>query len=93
MYFSISQSCNGTLLQEDTEVSIFNLSAEEIATSPNKLKLYYPAKLGNNTDPNTYHISDIMLGENIIIPGCVVGHDDMPAGSVQFTVQLVENNG
>ena len=44
-------------------------------------------------DPSTYYISDVMLGENIIIPGCVVGHDDMPAGSIQFTVQLVEDNG
>ena len=34
-----------------------------------------------------------MLGENIIIPGCIVGHNDMPAGYIQFTVQLVEDNG
>ena len=91
MYFSISQSCNGTL-QYDTQAPVFIRSVGEIATSPNKLKLYYPAKLANNTDRSTYHISDVMLGENIIIPGCVVGHDDMPAGSIQFTVQLVEDN-
>ena len=92
MYFSISQSCNNTI-QYDTEASIFDLSDTEIATSPNKLKFYHPAKLSNSTDPSTYSISDIMLGENIIIPGCVLGHDDNPAGSIQFTVQLIEDNG
>ena len=91
IYFSISQSCNGTL-QYDAQNPIFSQLIGAIATSPNKLKLYYPAKLSNSTDPSTYNISDIMLGENIIIPGCVLGHDDMPAGSIQFTVQLVEDN-
>ena len=92
IYFSISQSCPGTMLQYDAQTPAFSQLIGEIATSPNKLKLYHPAKLANSADPSTYSISDIILGEKIVIPGCVLGHDDMPAGSIQFTVQLVEDN-
>ena len=35
-----------------------------------------------------HYVSDVMLGQNIIIPACVVDYYGMPAGSVQFTVQL-----
>ena len=91
IYFSISQSCNGTL-QYDAQTPFFRQLVGEIATSPNILKLYYPAQLANSSDPSTYYISDIMLGQNIIIPACVLDHNEMPAGSVQFTVHLVENN-
>ena len=91
IYFSISQSCNGTL-QYDEQTPVFSQLIGEIATSPNKLKFYHPAKLSNSTDPSTYSISDMMLGENIVIPGCVLGHDDNPAGSIQFTVKLIEDN-
>ena len=88
VYFSISQSCNATL-QYDS--STFN-QQEDFITSPNKLRLYYPAQLVNNTDLSTYYVYDIMLGQQIIIPGCVVDYYGMPAGSVQFTVQLTDNN-
>ena len=88
IYFSISQSCNATLQYDG---SIFT-QQEEIITSPNQLRLYYPAQLVNNTDLSTYYVSDIMLGQNIIIPACVLDYYGMPAGSVQFTVQLVDYN-
>ena len=90
IYFSISQSCNATL-QYDAETSIFDLPGE-IITPPNQLRLYHPAQLVNNSDPSSYYVSDVMLGQNIIIPACVLDYYGMPAGSVQFTVQLVDNN-
>ena len=90
IYFSISQSCNGTL-QYDPQTPVFN-PLIEITTSSNQLQLYYPAQLVNNSDLSTYYVSDIMLGQNIIIPACVLDHYEMPAESVQFTVQLVDNN-
>ena len=88
LYFSISQLCNATL-QYDS--SIFNQTGDFI-TSPNQLWLYYPAQLVNNTDLSTYYVHDIMLGQQIIIPACVVDYYGMPVGSVQFTVQLADNN-
>ena len=88
IYLSISQSCNATL-QYDS--SIFNQQGN-IITSPNQLQLYYPAQLVNNTDLSTYYVSDVMLGQNIIIPVCVLDYYGMPTGSVQFTVQLVDYN-
>ena len=91
IYFSISQFCNGTL-QYDPQAPIFNQSVGEFATSPNKLTLHYPAQLVNNTDLNTYYISDIMLGQNIIIPACTLDYNEMPVAIVQFTVQLVDNS-
>ena len=86
MYFSISQLCNATL-QYDS--SILN-SPGDFITPPSQLRLYYPAELVNNAD--LYYVSDIMLGQKIIISGCVVDYHGMPAGSVQFTVQLVDNS-
>ena len=88
VYFSISQLCNATLQYDSSN---FNQQGDFI-TSPNQLRLYYPAQLVNNTDLSTYYVRDIMLGQQIIIPGCVVDYYGMPAGSVQFTVQLADNN-
>ena len=84
IYFSILQSCNGTVQYN----AIFNKSVGEAVMSPNSLRLYYPARLVNNTDPSTYYVSDIMLGQNIIIPACTVDVNEMPLWSTQFTVQL-----
>ena len=91
IFFSISQACNGTL-QYDVQNFILDQSVGELVTSPDKLKLYYPAQLANSSDPSTYYISDIMLGQNIIIPACVLDHYEMPLWSTQFTLQLADTN-
>ena len=91
IFFSISQACNGTL-QYDVQNFILDQSVGELVTSPDKLRLYYPAQLANSSDPSTYYISDIMLGQNIIIPACVLDHYEMPLWSTQFTLQLVNTN-
>ena len=94
IYFSISQSCNDTIYDQFDEMlfSIFNRSIGEVAASPNQLKLYFPAQLVNTTDRSTFYINDIMLGQNIVIPACVLDQLEMPTGHVQFMIQLVENN-
>ena len=91
IFFSISQACNGTL-QYDVQNFILDQSVGELVTSPDKLKLYYPAQLANSSDPSTYYISDIMLGQNIIVPACVLDHYEMPLWSTQFTLQLADTN-
>ena len=90
IYFSIPQSCNSTV-QYDTVNPIFNQFAGEVVMSPNRLILYSPAQLVDNADPSTYYVSGIMLGQNIIIPACVLDYNGMPLWSIQFTVQLDEN--
>ena len=91
IFFSIAQSCNGTL-QYDEQGLIFGQSTGEVVLSPNRLRLYHPAQLINSTDVgiDTYYISDIMLGQDIIIPACTVDLNEMPLWSTQFTIQLVE---
>ena len=91
IFFSVSQGCNGTL-QYDAQDFILDQSVGELVTSPDKLKLYYPAQLANSSDPSTYYISDIMLGQNIIIPACVLDHYEMPLWSTQFTLQLADTS-
>ena len=91
IFFDISQACNGTQ-QYDVQNFILDQSVGELVTSPDKLKLYYPAQLANSSDPSTYYISDIMLGQNIIIPACVLDHNEMPLWSTQFTLQLADTN-
>ena len=90
IFFSISQLCNGTL-QYDEQSFIFEQSTE-VVMSPNRLILYHPAHLVNNTDLNTYYIRDIMLGQNIIIPACTLDLSEMPLWSTQFTLQLIRTN-
>ena len=91
IYFSISQSCNSAV-QYDTMTDIFNQTVGEAVMSTANLRLYNPAHLVNNTDPSTYYVSNIMLGQNIIIPACTLDLNEMPLWSIQFTVQLDETN-
>ena len=90
IFFSISQSCNGTLQYNEQGLS-FGQSTE-VVMSPNRLRLYHPTQLVNNTDLNTYFIKDVMLGQNIIIPACTLDLSELPLWSTQFTLQLVGTN-
>ena len=92
VYFSVSQSCDSVIQYDDLLSYIFKQTVQEITTSPERLRLYFPAYLANQSDFSTYYINDIMLGQNIIIPACVLDQHEMPAGPVQFMVQLLENN-
>ena len=89
IFFSISQSCNGTLQYDEQSL---DLSRSTVLMSPDRLRLYYPAQLVNNSDLNTYYINGIMLGQDIIIPACTVDLNKMPLWSTQFTLQLVGTN-
>ena len=100
IFFSISQPCNGTLqscngaLEYDDQNVMLGQSAGEVVMSPNRLRLHVPAQLINSTDLDidAYHISNIMLGQDIIIPACTVDSNEMPLWSTQFTLQLVGTN-
>ena len=68
IFFSISQSCNATLQYDKQGLNLHESTG--VVMSPNRLRLYYPAQLVNNTDLNTYYVSNIMLGQGFIIPAC-----------------------
>ena len=91
VYFSVSKSCD-YIHYDETFSYISNRLVEEFATSPVSLTLHFPAYLTNTTDFSTYYIDDIMLGQNIIIPACVVDQHEMSAGPMQFMVQIFDNN-
>ena len=92
IYFSVSQSCDHIIQYDDSLSYIFTQTVQELTTSPERLRLYFPAHLANQSDFSTYYINDIMLGQNIIIPACVLDQHQMPGGPIQFTLQIFENN-
>jgi len=101
IYFSISQSCD-EVVQSELSNTVF---CEQIITSPKQLILDIPARL--MSDPSevegstsgavgisenfTYSISNIMLGQDIRIPACVLDYNSKPTGSVTFSVVPIEN--
>ena len=66
-----------------------------VASPPNKLKFYNPAICiddDNSTEEcNAYHLKNMMLGEEINIPVCVLNYCNQPAYSIRFLL-LEENN-
>ena len=93
IFFSVQQSCNATL-QYDMQGAVFGQSTGKVVMSPNRLRLYYPAQLINSIDLDidTYYISNIMLGQDIIIPACTVDQNEMSLRFTQYTLQLVGTN-
>ena len=93
VYFSISQSCNISSLLDVATVFNFTETSGHLVTSPNELVLYSPAVLISNTNSVTvYKVSDIMLGQAISIPACVLDYQNNSAGKVLFQVTRVDFN-
>ena len=94
LYIDVPKSCNAGCLT-DINVGISNdilwqsVLDRLIATSPNKLKLQYPAKCIKNDDSvgcEKYYIGNIMLGQEIMIPACLLDYYNIPAEVTQFTI-------
>ena len=95
IYFSISQSCNFSSLFDVNVITSFNFSENNshLVTSPDKLVLYSPAVLVNNTNSATiYKLSGIMLGQTINIPACVLDYQNNSAGKVLLQISRVDFN-
>ena len=87
IYFSISQSCNISFPHNMVTGFNFSETDGQLATSPNKLVFHAPAVLINSRSSVTYYkLSDVMLGQAIAIPACVLDFQENPAGSVLFQV-------
>ena len=91
IYQEGDESCNKSCITS----KVVGINNELIATPPNDLKFYDPAVcINNNKDVhcNTYYVKNIMLGEEIIIPACVLDyHNNRIIDSVQF-LNTFENN-
>ena len=89
-YIDVQKSCNASCLTDST-VGISNnslwhgLSNRLIATSPNTLKLHYPAKC-INVGCEKYYIDNIMLGQEITIPACLMDYYNSPAEVTLFKI-------
>ena len=68
--------------------AVFGQSTGKVVLPPNRLKLYYPAQLINSTDLDidTYYVSNIMLGQDVIIPACTVDLNEMPLWSMLLSL-------
>jgi len=102
VYFSVQQSC------DENFQSISNITqhlfAKQMTTSPKQLQLNPPAYLVsytniqeliglvNSTNP-TYLVPNIMLGQEITVPSCLVDYNGEPAAAAQFIIfHLIDNN-
>ena len=86
LYIDVAKSCNESCFTE--EIAGINLSGKEIATSPIKLMLYYPARCINNNSIacKEYYIDNIMLGQEITINACLLDYYNNPTEVTQFKI-------
>ena len=86
LYQDVAEMCNSSCLAN----RMIGISDEVIATPPNELKFYDPAICidnDNDTQCNSYHVHDIMLGTKIVIPACVLDYNNYSVESIQFLAQ------
>ena len=93
LYIEVPKSCNASCLTDSTiginnDILWHSLSNRLIATSPNTLTLHYPAKCISNDSVGCekYYIDNIMLGQEIAIPACLLDYYNRPAEVTQFTI-------
>ena len=93
LYIDVPKSCNASCLTDSTkgisdDILWHSLSYKTIATSPSTLKLQYPAKCISNDSVGCekYYIDNIMLGQEITIPACLLDYYNRPAEATQFKI-------
>ena len=96
VFINVPTSCNSSCLQSsilgiDKEILQHSHLDEHITTSPSKLELYQPAicidESENKTEEcNSYYVSDIMLGQNILFDACMYDYYDQPSDAARFVV-------
>ena len=86
LYIDIAESCNGSCLTE--RMSGISPSDKDISTSPNLLKLYFPAYCISNDSAGCeqYYINNVMLGQEITIHTCLLDYYHKPAEVTQFKI-------
>ena len=76
VYINVNKSCDRDCFLN----SIAKKNDIPITTSPNRLVLYNPTKFinGNETDCDTYYMTNIMLGQDITFDACLLDYYDQP---------------
>ena len=98
LYIDVPKSCNSSCLT-DRMVGVSNQALyhrpldKNISTSPKILEFNETVKCisNNSAQCEKYYISNIMLGQEIIIYPCLLDHYNNPAGVTQFRI-MGENN-
>ena len=90
VYFDLMKSCNSSCLANRiVGININNISF--IATPPSKLMLYDPAICiddDNDSDCGTYYLQNIMFGQDIVVPTCVLDYyNQKVVDTTQFLVR------
>jgi len=98
IYFSVEESCDEDFLSA-SNITLHPFG-KEMVTSPKELKLDPPAVLLNYTNVTglndiysvypTYLIPNIMLGQNITIPSCLLDYNQKPGGIAPFLISQVD---
>ena len=87
LYIDVSKLCNHSCFADRVTGNI--LSDKQIITSPNKIKLHYPAIPVYNDDSSEcekYYINNIMLGQVIAINPCLLDYYNKPAEVTHFKI-------
>ena len=87
LYIDVIKTCNKSCFT--TRVAGINASDKEIITSPNKMKLHFPAKCISDdiTECKKYYINNTMLGQEITIYPCLLDYYNKPAEVTRFRIK------
>jgi len=89
---SCDKTCRNNTIMDTTNITASDSFTNHIITPPSKLLLHDPAKgvdYDNDSDisfTDSYLVTNIMLGQEIIIGACVVDHFNNSATATQFVV-------
>ena len=84
VYMNVDKSCDKDCFLN----SITYKNDMPLKTSPNRLALYNPTKCinGNETDCDTYYMTNIMLGQDITFDACLLDYYDQPTKAAEFLI-------
>ena len=92
VYLNVQQTCDKHFSSASNVV--LHPFGDKMVTSPKQLKLDPPASLVNFTNitkfNDTYVIRNIMLGQNITIPSCLLDYNNKPAGVASFLISHIK---
>ena len=97
VYINLPKQCNSTCLTNGvlgTNITDYN---KHIITSPTKIQLYSSnikcIDFGNDTECDSYYISNIMLGEKILLDACMYDYYNNPVDVARFLISGGNNRG
>ena len=102
VFINVATSCNSSCLKNGiigiNERSLQNhLIKQHISTSPRKLTLYQPAICADDSNSkdeecDSYHVNNVMLGEEVLINACMYDYYDQPSDDARFIVSNTAHN-